>query len=486
MEVSRLPRMTTRSATKWAEEEFGSARLGDVRRTRRLVRMAAAAADRPSGRVAVVFDVMSEREGAYDFLERDDHALAVAESVFRATVKRTGGAESIFVPIDITSLTLSDEGDEEIFGPVGSPNRDARGLMVANAYAVAENGVPLGLVDQRYWIRGPHQTGTIQERTIVNSFRAFEEKQGAYFVRAAARSIARLYEDGTTPWFVIDREGDNREILLALRNMPCRFTIRGTKNRSLSAKSDEANVRESLLLEEPVLTERISIAGARGRKARVAKVEVRAKKVELQLVATRLEERERLELHAVLVTEVGTGAEHADALNWLLYTTAAIETPEQVAKVVASYRARWRIEEFHRTWKEGHCNVEDAQLRSTEAMMTWAVVLAAVATRIERLKYLSRQTPDAPATIELDDDEIEALKAEREARYPNRDLTLPETPTIQEATEWIAEMGGWTGKRAGPPGSITLARGLERLAIYVRALRDLQSRIKKPRKKPRK
>ena len=123
--------MTTRTSTKWAEEEFGSAQLGDVRRTRRLVKMAASAADRPSGKVAVVFDRMSEREGAYDFLERDDDAEAVAAAMFRATVKRTKGATSIFVAIDISSLTLTDENEEKGFGTIGSGNRPTRGLMVA-------------------------------------------------------------------------------------------------------------------------------------------------------------------------------------------------------------------------------------------------------------------------------------------------------------------------------------------------------------------
>lgn len=471
---------------KWAQEELRSARLGDARLDRRAEKMLAGVADRPSGKVAVVFDVMSEREAAYDFLEEGDHALALGESMFHATARRAEGLSTVFVAIDITSLTLKDDGEEKIFGPVGSPNNDVRGIMVANAYAMDEKTVPLGLIDQRYWIRGAYQTGTIQERTTKNALRPFEEKQGAYFTRAIAKTIARLYEGGAKPWFVIDREGDNREILLTLQQYGSDFTIRGTKNRSLASKSDEKNVRESLRLEKPVLKQEVHIAGTTGRKERTARVEVRAKQVKLLLSATPLEEKALLELNAIVVTEVGAGAKRADALNWLLYTSTPIDTAEKVAKVVASYRARWRIEEFHRTWKEGHCNVEDARLRSKEAMVTWAVMLAAVATRIERLKYLSRHMPDEPASIELDDDEIEALKVEREARYSHRNLTLPEMPTMREAAEWIAEMGGWTGKRAGPPGSITLARGLERLAIYVRAMHDFRARTKKSGKNRRK
>ncbi|HEX7667438.1 MAG TPA: transposase DNA-binding-containing protein [Polyangiaceae bacterium] len=229
--------MTTRSSTKWAETEFGGARLGDVRRDRRAVTMLARLADRPSGKVAVVFDSMSEREAAYDFLEEGDHSHALGESLFHATAARARGLSTVFVAIDITSLTLKDDGEEKIFGPVGTPNNDVRGIMVANAYAMDERTVPLGLIDQRYWIRGLYQRGTVQERTMKNARRPFEEKQGSYFTRAVARTIARLHEGGSRPWFVIDREGDNREILLTLQSYGSAFTIRGTKNRSWSDRS---------------------------------------------------------------------------------------------------------------------------------------------------------------------------------------------------------------------------------------------------------
>lgn len=486
MDVACFAAMATRSATRWAEQEFGRTQLGDIRRTRRLVEMAASAADRPSGKVAVVFDRMRDREGAYDFLERGDDAAAVADGMFRATAARVRGAKSIYVAIDIASLTLTDEKKTKGFGPVGSPNGPVYGLMVANALAVSEAGVPLGLIDQCYWVRGDYMRGTIEERTKKNLRRPFEDKQGANFVRAASRAMSRLEDSGVTPWVVIDREGDNREILSVLHLMPCHFTVRGTKNRSLSKSSDEQNVRESLELEKPRLQQQVAIGRSGARAARSATVEVRAKKVTLQFGANPLAPSEQLEVHAVLIREVEVTSNRTDALNWLLYTNAPIDTKAALAKVVASYRARWRVEEFHRTWKQGHCNVEEAQLRSVDALVTWAVILAAVATRIERLKYLSRNTPDEPASVELDDSEIEALKIERRARYEGRELSLPEMPTIREATSWVAEMGGWVPqKSSGPPGSVTLARGIERLAIYVRAMLDVRAEAKKPRKKAR-
>jgi hypothetical protein len=471
--------MTTNAAKKWAREEFGSTQLGDVRRTRRLVDMAARAARRPSGKVAVVFDEKSDREGAYDFLESPHvDAGAVAGSMFAATAARTEGQTVVFVALDTSMVTLTDTGETKGFGPIGSPPRAARGLMVMNALAVDPDGVPLGLIDQRFWVRPPASRGTVAERTERNEQRPFEDKQGAFFVRSAEATIERLQGQKVVPWFVIDREGDSRNILLALSGMACAFTIRGTKNRCLTSRDEERNVRESVAQRSVLATDAVRLRARGEHAARVATVEIRAHQVELRLRRTALERSQPLKLYAVVVRETGTDGRRADALNWLLYTNAPITTEEEALQVVRSYRARWRVEEFHRTWKQGGCNVETAQLRSVEAITKWATILSSVAVRIERIKYLSRNTPDAPATIELDSTEIEALKIERKSRYPGKPVPPLDRLTIGTATTWIAEMGGWMGqKSSGPPGSITIARGLQVLAIYAKALVDARNEL---------
>jgi transposase-like protein len=49
----------------WAEHEFAPARLGDSRRNRRLVGIAARAAEHPNG---VLTEVFADHAAAYDFL----------------------------------------------------------------------------------------------------------------------------------------------------------------------------------------------------------------------------------------------------------------------------------------------------------------------------------------------------------------------------------------------------------------------------------
>lgn len=82
---------------------------------------------------------------------------------------------------------------------------------------------------------------------------------------------------------------------------------------------------------------------------------------------------------------------------------------------------------------------------------------------------LSRTQPDLPATTELDEAEIEAarLGTQRQRRPPGQQ------PTIGEVTQWIAELGGYTGKSSGgPPGIIVLTRGLQRIELLAAHLRQ--------------
>lgn len=464
--------MRERSAKEWSREEFGRVQLGDVRRQRRLIEMGASAARRPSGKVSVVFGRDAEREGAYDFLENPEvKPEAVAASIFGATVERARDRPSIFVAVDGSALTLTDIDRKKGFGPVGSANRPVRGLRVMSAYAVDEEGVPLGLVDQAYWSR-PETARMTRAQTIArNRKRKFEEKETSRFVEAARRASERLTSLGVSVCIVIDREGDNRDILQGLNALEkSAFIVRSSWNRRTTVDEESLGIREALERAPVLGTYAIELARTGSRAARQATLEVRARSVELKFKYRSPEKPSgKLSLCAIRVREITPGV--AAPLEWLLYTNLPVTTATEARRIVDSYRARWRIEEFHRSWKSGACNVEDGQLRSVPAMVKWATILATVATRIERLKYLSRNKPELPATVELSALEMEALKICHKDRLGKRAPKLPDIPTIADACQWIAELGGHMRlKSSGPPGSVTIARGLERLSYYTHAL----------------
>lgn len=184
-------------------------------------------------------------------------------------------------------------------------------------------------------------------------------------------------------------------------------------------------------------------------------------------------------MNVVWAREEGTTPSGETPLDWLLLTNHPVETVDDVRLVVFGYTLRWRIEDFHRTWKGGGCRVEQTQLRAREHVLKWATILAAVALRIERLKHLSRVSPELPADAEFTSREIQALLVLKQpSEAPTKSL-LGSTLTIGQATRLIAELGGYTGKSSGgPPGSTTIGRGLERIRIAAEVLDALFQRGK--------
>jgi hypothetical protein len=463
--------MNERTTGTWAIEEFGRTILGDVRRTRRLVEIAAGAARRPSGTVSAVFEERKAREGTYDLLESEHvPAYAIAEQVFRSTVFRALGEAFVYVMIDGSSLTLSDATGAKGFGPVATRRIPANGLMVTNALAVRSDGTPLGLIDQAFWSRDATLPLTKTEAIQRNAERSFEDKEPANFVRSAQRTIERLRGTGVRAWIIIDREGDNRGILTALAREDCIFTIRANYNRHL-APSGRGRLRDELAATTPLGTYVLHVGRTGRRPARSATLVLRAKQVELHFRARPNSTSEHLRVTAVSVIEE---TNEKDALSWTLYTNAPVQSEQDGLWIVEAYRARWRIEEFHRTWKRGECNIEDSQLRSVDAVVKWATIMAAVATRIERLKYSSRTKPDEAASTVLTEVEIEVLLHDQRKRVTKNGPRFRRKPvaavTIGEATRWIGLLGGWIGEANGPPGSITLARGLERLGYLAQGV----------------
>lgn len=274
--------------------------------------------------------------------------------------------------------------------------------------------------------------------------------------------------EGIQVWAVIDREGDNRDILLGLHELGCLFTVRGKYDRRLVSDDENGRSLQQVLDAEPSLgTYEVESKRRGGAKKKVI-VDVRAAQVTLRFHAYGNQQAGTLRLWAVRIRDV-SGA--ADGPDWGCSTrTCPSSARSTLARSSPATKLDGASKSFIERGKQGHCNVEDAQLHSELSVIVWATILSSVATRIERLKYLSRKTPNAPATIELSEEEIEALKLDQRRRWTKR-RRLPDAPTIGVATGWVAELGGWgLGERNGPPGSITLARGLERLGYLVEGI----------------
>ena len=449
----------------WAEEEFSDCELGDQRRTARLMSVAACAFERPNGKVSAVFGVEREREGAYDLLE-NPHVSAdeIMASVARATARRADDSSFVVVPVDGSSLTLVDRADETDFGYVGPNKIGARGLKVVSALAVDPNDVVIGWLAMTYWAR-PSSEGLPPRKSHARDARSVDEKETRYWVQTLESAQAMLDEHKLRGWFQIDREGDGADLLRVLTDSTHWWTVRSSHDRTIElAAGDVGRLRTELERQKPEGAYELDVPAVPGRKARKARMVVRIAKVVLRLRDRRNDRITRCEVVAVWTREEGTAPPNEKPLDWLLYTNREVTTLDDALLVVRSYAQRWRIEECHRTWKRGDCNVESTQLRSVDAVHRWAIILGAVAARIERLKRLARVHPQSPASVDLSPLELRTLVLHR-SRVDGHRRMGESTPTIADVVAWLAELGGFGGKYSGkPPGATVIARGLHRLS----------------------
>ena len=436
--------------------------------------MAERAVERPGGKVTEVFTDRAERQGAYDFLENDAiHDRDILASIRAATVGRaTESPGPTHVIVDGTSVQVVDRARTKDFGGVGSTANGASGLKVVNAYAVDREGVPIGLVDQQWWARGRLK----KRRDCLR--RPLDAKETRHWVEAIGVASAALRGASVPGWFQVDREGDRFWILHALHRSGQEFTVRSTYGHRWVRVGDSDRLRRLDRVARRGRVRRVqwlAVTGRQHRRARTARLEVRTARVRLDMTESFTGERLDLPVHVVEVREIGTVPRGESPIHWRLLTTHTIETEADVRDVVAGYALRWRVEELHRAWKSAVCRIEDTQLRTAARVTKWATIMVAVAARAERLKNLSRASPKKAASVELSADEIAALLLLKR-RERRRTETIPDdVPCLEDAVRWIAELGGYTGKSSGgPPGTVTIRRGLERVTITAAALEALR------------
>jgi hypothetical protein len=453
----------------WAQEVFGEADFGDVRRTRRLVAMAASAAHHPSGTIPAVFSSSAEREGAYRLLENPSVEVdALGQAMFLATARQCVGQPYVLVPMDGSSLTLTDRAKRRDLGRVGRHCSQARGLHVMSSLAVDPHGAIIGLLDQRMWAR---EQPPAPKKKVKSIYRVhYRHKETRHWVDSLFAVRTRMADTApeVKPWFQLDRAGDCWAVLQTAVDNHLLLTTRATHNRRLVSDSGPRRYLLDELKRQPILGQyEVFVPEQPQHPSRFAHVTVRALTVTLDLQVSRKRHAD-VTLQGVFVEELDEGG--TDRLQWTLLTTHPVTSFADAHAVVEAYTQRWRIEEFHRAWKAGGCNVEDTQLQRRQALVKWAMLLAAVAARAVRLAYLARTTPDVPASDEFTPDEIDAaFVLTKRKRDPKKRVDL------REIIAMIADLGGFMHKYSGRhPGPTVLGRGLLRVEILAEGLKNMR------------
>ncbi len=434
----------------WAAQELKSADLGDPRRNRRLIQIVEDLAAQPGASVPQACGTQAKAKAVYRFWD-DDHIrpAAIEASHFQRTAERAQQKGTVLAVQDTTELDYADHPRTRGLGAL--ENAWQQGFKVHSSLAVSPDGVPLGLLSQQVWVR----SGTKKK---ARRKRATRDKESQRWLTAWAESQARLPAE-VAVITVADSEADIFDLFATPRRPGAALLIRGTHNRRVDAT---AKYLWETVRAQPVRnTLDLSVRRREGQPARTAHLTVRTATVTIQPPRHHVKraQLQPVTLNVILVEELTPPAGVAPIV-WLLLTTLLIDTWEQVQRAVTWYSYRWLIERYHFVYKSG-CHLEDLQLETAERLQRALATYSLVAWRLLWLTYQARRAPNESCAVALEPAEWQALYAQHWAT-----THLPSTPpTLHEAVRWIAQLGGFLGRRAdGEPGVKTIWLGLRRLS----------------------
>ena len=415
---------------------FATAFLGDPRRQQRLLDVSRRLATRPAVSVPAAMGSDAAVQGAYRLMNNrrvDFETLVTAQA--DATRERAEGAKDVLVLHDTTHASFPALDPAEI----GYLNTGKPGFLIHVSLVVDAAGFRLPL--------GVAAAETLHREQPRRSARNVQGAETATWTdRESLRWHRGLLESGELlrncrrVVHIADRESDSYALMCVALAASQRFIFRvrvdGRRGRALHELLDGwSTVKQVTALCDGVLEREVALSTRNAKSApemNTAHPPRQGRLANLQFAATRIEiprppylhdpTPATLQLNLVHVVEVEPPAGETP-VEWLLYTTEAIDTPAQIAGVVDAYRTRWLIEEFNAALKTG-CIYEEREFESRDALRTMLALSLPIASEILAIRGRARTSPDNPVSEVLSNLRVELLRRLSSYKLPAAGVTL--------------------------------------------------------------
>lgn len=444
--------MVLSACYSWAKETFGHACLGDLRRTRRLVTLAASLAQHAGLSIVKSSRSAADVEGAYRLMRNPRVTPeAIADAGFSAAAKAAQAYPLLLALEDTTSVNFSHASAYDELGNT-TTHQKTRGLLAHSVLLYAPDSARMvGLIDQQRWSRNTDSYGKSHERKQ----RPYAEKESARWQQSSQLMAQRLGDMQSRVISVCDREADIWHYLDYKISQGQRFVVRAAQDRLLADRAGRLfDLPDALTLAG---SHTLNVVQKGGRAARQAQMFVSYSEVLLRAPGR--------QEGVVPVTYICCREEAEGGACWHLLTSEKVESMEQARVIISYYERRWIIEEYHKAWKSGGTQVESVRMQSRDNLERMVVILAFIAVRVLALRQggLSEETLNRSCEEVLSRLEWKLLWVKQEGK------ALPEkAPNLKWAYLALAKMGRWyDSKRTGRAGWIVMWEGWFKLQDIV-------------------
>ena len=427
-------------------KDFPTLDLGDKRRDERFVKIIENIISHPGGSIPQHNERWYDTKATYEFFKNEDIKLEAITAAISAFGVSQTKQQQLLVIHDTSTISYNDLQAEGL-GYID--NVAGKGIFCHSSIAATVNGIPLGLLNQLIWSRESSELG----KSVNRKQKTFDQKESYKWYQGIASVNEQLGEE-IVKIHIGDRDADIYELFFNKPDEKAELLIRARHSRKTAAGSE---LWQHISNQKVAAEEGIIIPDRTGKRKRKVQVQIRYQEVEILCPAHKKGKvYESVVLTAIEIRQKGKSK---DGIRWKLLTTLEIKNAEEAKQCMRWYSYRWLIERFHYVLKSG-CGIEALQLKKAESLMKAIAVYSLAAFNIMQLTYQSRQTPGISCEIVFKRKEWEALYM---LKFKTNKLPK-QPPTLQEATRWLAQMGGYLGRKSdGPPGLKTVWLGYESL-----------------------
>lgn len=380
---------------------------------------------------------------------------AILSDAISTTRSKCLQSEVVLCIQDTTDIDFSNLKQTKGLGYLGTEYM--LGIKLHAAVAVSGDGLPLGILKERYWERPFEEYGKKKDRKK----KEIVQKESYRWVEFQ-NTLNEELEGVKKLIHICDRESDIYDYLSAERSDSQFILLRIAQDRVVS---DESHRIKSYLNNLSQMGRTKVNVGRNGKEApREAELEVRYGQVKIQCPRDQKKTAKCLEIELTVIKANEIGSEVENPIEWYLATDLEVKTLEEVEQCLEYYSYRWLIERFNYVLKSG-CKIEDLQLETSSRLENAIATYTIIAMRILEMTYLSRINPSLYAEEVLSEDEIRLLQMKFKKVQSKEKLLMV------DAMIMVAMLGGFMGRKSdGMPGLKTIWRGMFALEMMVEGL----------------
>jgi len=451
-----------RTKDNWCSKEFHSIKFGDTRLTRRFLKVADDLLNNPGQAIHAACDGWAEAKGAYRLFDNDKvKESMILQSHQSETAQRLQASteDVLFAIQDTTTLVYTHHpqktGIHKVNRTAGFDN-PVKGFFLHNTLLMTEQGVPLGLLDQKIF------QNELEEKKGNHKRRPITEKQSFKWLESLHTTQALCGNKRVV--HLCDRESDIFEFFMEAENLGASVLVRAAKDRILLGDTEQNTLWNHMKKVSAAGVQSIHLPARHNQKERDVNLEVRYDEILMKPPQRSPQAKDLvlkpLKMWAVWFSEINPLID-VEPLEWMLLTNIPVICLEEALQMGKWYRLRWQIECYHRILKAG-CKIEECRLEAYERLIKYVRLQSVIAFRLFWLTMINRMSPENSCDMILDTHEWKALYC-----YINKVRTPPpKAPSIREVIRMIAKLGGFLGRRCdGEPGMTYIWRGWEKLVI---------------------